>query len=187
MESKMSPKRKSMKPSSPMRMKMKKPSSPVRGRKLITRKLVKRDSSSSSRSSSSDSDCDCDTKKMSKSSKYDVPKGVYPPGFDICGYAKELYDANKEKKSFEYADFHKVMAMYSMVFCFEKELRKINKSKTKKNMKFAWASYDGTESALNGVFEECKHLLWKSEAEEILKNQDIREVHTKNILEILKH
>jgi hypothetical protein len=30
-------------------------------------------------------------------------------------------------------------------------------------------------------------LLWKSEAEEKLKNLDIREVHTKNILELLKH
>lgn len=165
-----------------------KTASPSRGRKVTKSKSKKRDSSSSSRSSSSssDSDCSCDNKKISKPSKYDVPKGVYPPGFDICGYAKELYDANKGKKSFEYADFHKVMAMYSMVFCFEKELRKINKSKTKKNMKFAWASYDGTESALNGVFEECKHFLWKSEAEEKLKNLDIREVHMKNILELLK-
>jgi hypothetical protein len=186
MESMKSPKRKSMKVSSPKRKSMK-PSSPVRGRKVTKSKSKKRDSSSSSRSSSgSDSDCDCDTKKNMKHSKYDVPKGVYPPGFDICGYAKELYDANKGKKSFEYADFHKVMAMYSMVFCFEKELRKINKSKAKKNMKFAWASYDGTESALNGVFEECKMLLWKSEAEEKLKNLDIREIHTKNILELLK-
>ncbi len=121
------------------------------------------------------------------SKKYDVPRDVYPPGFDICGYAKELYDANRDKKSFEFADFHKAMSLYSMVFCYEKELRVLNAKRNKKHiMKFAWAGYDGAESALDCIFDNVKHLLWKSEADEILKNQDIREVHMKGILNILK-
>jgi hypothetical protein len=121
-----------------------------------------------------------------KSSKYNVPKDVYPPGFEICGYAKELYDANREKKSFEYADFHKAMAMYSMVLCYEMELRNLHGKRNKKKlMSFAWASYDGVESALDCIFDNVKHLLWKSESDEILKNNDIREVHMKNILELL--
>lgn len=159
---------------SPRRLPAVKKDSPKRGRKGSR-------SSSSSRSSSNSS------VKSHASLKYNVPKDVYPPGFEICGYAKELYDANRDKKSFEYADFHKAMSLYSMVLCYEMELRNLNGKRNKKKlMSFAWASYDGVESALDCIFDNVKHLLWKSESDEILKNNDIREVHTKNILSLLK-
>jgi hypothetical protein len=158
----------------------------LRGRS--SKKEEHRRSESTSSSSSSSSNSSYMKAKVSKPvdhcKKYKVPKGAYPPGFDICGYAKELYDANKEHKSFEYADFHKAMAMYSMVFCYEKELRVLKGSK--KNMAFAWSSYDGIESALSCIFENTKHLLWKSEAQEIGKNEDIQKVHVKNIMTLLK-
>ena len=137
----------------------------------------------SSRSSSVSSTSSMSSASSVHSKKYDVPKTVYPPCFEICGYAKEIYDANRDKKSFEYADFHKAMTMYSMVFCFEKSLKAI---KGKKKMMFAWASYDGAESALTCIFDNTKKFLANCEAEETFKNEDIRTVHMKNILEILK-
>ncbi len=165
----------------PMGMKA---TSPVRrGRKAGVAKSRSRSNSRASTSSSGSST----SSGSIHSKKYDVPRDVYPPGFDICGYAKELYDANRDRKTFEFADFHKAMALYSMVFCYEKELRVLNAKRNKKHlMQFAWAGYDGAEAALDCIFDNVKHLLWKSEADEILKNQDIREVHMKNILNILK-
>jgi hypothetical protein len=163
---------------SPRRLPAVKKDSPIRRGRKGSRSRSSSRSSNSSRSSSAHS-------RMS--SKYNVPKNVYPPGFEICGYAKELYDANRDKKAFEYADFHKAMAMYSMVLCYEMELRNIHAKRNKKKlMGFAWASYDGVESALDCIFDNTKHLLWKSESDEILKNNDIREVHVKNILNLLK-
>jgi len=180
----MSPRRKAsakkMSVASPKRMAM---SPKRRGRKAGAAKTM----SSKSRSSSTSSSGSSTSSGSIHSKKYDVPRDVYPAGFDICGYAKELYDANRDKKAFEYADFHKAMSLYSMVFCYEKELRVLNAKRNKKHlMKFAWAGYDGTESALACIFDNTKHLLYKSEADEIMKNQDIREVHMKNILDILK-
>jgi hypothetical protein len=180
----MSPKRKMKFAMSPKRKVMSPKRKTTRGRKSTKESS----SSSSSRSSSSSSASSYMKKKESKPvdhcKKYKVPKGAYPPGFDICGYAKELYDANKTHRSFEYADFHKVMAMYSMVFCYEKELKNIKN--TKKNMAFARSSYDGVESALTCIFDNTKEMLWKTESQEIGKNEDIRKVHMKNIMEMLK-
>ena len=150
-----------------------------RGRKVTKASASSRSSSTSSTSSMSSTSSGSSV----HSKKYNVPKGIYPPCFEICGYAKEIYDANRDKKSFEYADFHKAMTMYSMVFCFEKSLRTI---KGKKKMMFAWASYDGAESALTCIFDNTKKFLANCEAEETFKNEDIRTVHMKNILEILK-
>jgi hypothetical protein len=150
-----------------------------RGRKVTKSNASSRSSSMSSTSSMSSAD----SVSSVHSKKYDVPKGIYPPCFEICGYAKEIYDANRDKKSFEYSDFHKAMTMYSMVFCFEKSLRAI---KGKKKMMFAWASYDGAESALSCIFDNTKKFLANCDAEETFKNEDIRTVHMKNILEILK-
>jgi hypothetical protein len=179
-----SPKRKMKFAMSPKRKAMSPKRKAVRGRKPTKESS----SSSSSRSSSASSVSSHTKKKESKSvdhcKKYKVPKGAYPPGFDICGYAKELYDANKEHRSFEYADFHKAMAMYSMVFCYEKELKTIKNKK--KNMAFARSSYDGVESALTCIFDNTKELLWKTESQEIGKNEDMRKVHMKNIMEMLK-
>jgi hypothetical protein len=166
-----SPKRKLPKP---MGMKMAVASPKRRGRKASGSAASPRSRSASSVGSS-------------HSGKYNVPLDVYPAGFDICGYAKELYDANRDKKTFEYADFHKAMCLYSMVFCYEKELRVLNAKRNKKHlMKFAWAGYDGAESALKCIFDNTKNLLVKSEANEITKNQDIKEAHMKGILDILK-
>ena len=175
----MSPKRKMKFVASPKRKFVMSPKRKVqRGRKATKENASVRSSSTSSKSSTSSG-----SSMSSTMSKYHVPKDVYPPCFEICGYAKEIYDANRGKKSFEYADFHKAMTMYSMVFCFEKSLKAI---KGKKKMMFAWASYDGAESALTCIFDNTKMLLQKAEAEEVFKNEDIRGVHMKNILEILK-
>ena len=169
---------KKMSIASPKRMPVAKAMSPKRrGRKAGAAKPRSRSGSRASVRSSSSSGSSTSSGSI-HSKKYDVPRDVYPPGFDICGYAKELYDANRDRKTFEFADFHKAMSLYSMVFCYEKELRVLNAKRNKKHiMKFAWAGYDGTESALDCIFDNVKHLLWKSEADEILKNQDIREVH----------
>ena len=182
----MSPARKMKFVASPKRKFVMSPKRKVqRGRKVTKAKKDNASSRSSSASSKSSvsSASSVDSVSSVHSKKYNVPKTVYPPCFEICGYAKEIYDANRDKKSFEYSDFHKAMTMYSMVFCFEKSLRA---TKGKKKMMFAWASYDGAESALTCIFDNTKQLLQKAEAEETFKNEDIRTVHMKNILEILK-
>jgi hypothetical protein len=194
----MSPKRKAAKATSPKRVAAKIKDGKIKAtmnsmamspRRLpaVKKASPKRRGRKGSRSPSSSRSSSNSSAKSHGSLKYNVPKDVYPPGFEICGYAKELYDANRDKKSFEYADFHKAMALYSMILCYEMELRNIHAKRNKKKlMGFAWASYDGVESALDCIFDNVKHLLWKSESDEMLKNNDIREVHTKNILSLLK-
>lgn len=177
-----SPMRKIKYAMSPKRMSLAKSVMSPKRKATRGRKLKKEESSSSSSSSSSPEKTKV-SKPVDHCKKYKVPKGAYPPGFDICGYAKELYDANKEHKSFEYADFHKAMAMYSMVLCYEKELRTLKGSK--KSMAFALSSYDGVESALMCIFHNTEDLLWKTGSQEIGKNEDIQKVHVKNIMGLL--
>jgi hypothetical protein len=109
---------------------------------------------------------------------------LYPPGFDICGYAKEIYDANRNKPSFKDKHFHAAMTYYSFIFCYEKELRVL--AKTKMTWQFQGQMiFDGIEKALHKVFKKCEKLLVKANASEIGKNKEIKEVHIKNITELL--
>lgn len=110
-------------------------------------------------------------------------KTSYPPGFDICGYAKEIYDANKGQKSFKDKHFHTAMTYYSFVFCYEKELRVLHNDKSK--MTWKHESFEGVEKALHKIFKKCEKLLVKANTVEIGKNKEIAKIHTKNIVELL--
>jgi hypothetical protein len=119
-------------------------------------------------------------------SRFNVPAGSYPPGFDICGYAKELFDENKGKRSFEYTDFHTAMFMYSNIFCYEKELRTYHNSfDMNKNLGWAPASFEGILEGLNKMFKKIGKLLKKVDAVAMHKHEEIKEIHTKNILGLL--
>lgn len=109
---------------------------------------------------------------------------LYPPGFDICGYAKEIYDANRNKPSFKDKHFHAAMTYYSFVFCYEKELRVLARN----NMMWQFQDHtivDGVEKALQKAFKKCEKLLVKANAVEIGKNKEIKEIHSDNILKLL--
>jgi len=182
----MSPKRKAVK--SPIRVSMSKVKAYSPSRKLLSKKkpargrTVKREEKEDSSRSSSCSSSSSSSSSSSDGSydKYKLPKGAYPPAFDICGYAEEVYDANKSSPAFEKNDFHKAMAMYSFVFSYEKEL------KNTKDMLFAAASYDGVKCALTCLFDNTEKLLKKTKAKQQEKNETIREIHMKNILGMLK-
>jgi hypothetical protein len=109
---------------------------------------------------------------------------LYPPGFDICGYAKEIYDANRTKPSFKDRHFHTAMTYYSFIFCYEKELRVL--AKTKMTWQFQGQMiFEGVEKALHKAFKKCEKLLVKANAVEIGKNKEIKEVHINNIVKLL--
>ena len=109
---------------------------------------------------------------------------LYPPGFDICGYAKEIYDANRNKPSFKDSHFHTAMTYYSFIFCYEKELRVLAKSKMMWQLQGP-TIIEGVEKALHKAFKKCEKLLVKANAVEIGKNHEIKEIHIKNIVKLL--
>jgi hypothetical protein len=109
---------------------------------------------------------------------------LYPPGFDICGYAKEIYDANRNKPAFKDKHFHTAMTYYSFIFCYEKELRVLAKTKMMWQLQ-ASTIIEGIEKALHKAFKKCEKLLVKANAVEIGKNKEIKEVHIKNITELI--
>lgn len=109
---------------------------------------------------------------------------LYPPGFDICGYAKEIYDANRNKPSFKDRHFHTAMTYYSFIFCYEKELRVLAKNKMMWQLQ-APTIIEGVEKALHKAFKKCEKLLVKANAVEIGKNSEIKKIHINNIVKLL--
>lgn len=102
----------------------------------------------------------------------------YPPCFEICGYAKEIFDANRDTVAFSDPKFIEAMGLYSGIFCFEKDLRanKIN----------GYTSPEGMTNYLESTFKKVKELLEESMALESEKNIEIEKIHTKNIMELIE-
>ncbi len=101
----------------------------------------------------------------------------YPPCFDICGYAKEIFDANRDSVSFSNPKFIEAMGYYSGIFCFEKDLRN--------NKIDGYTSPEGMKNYLESTFKKVKELLDESMALESEKNVEIEKIHTKNIMELV--
>lgn len=128
-------------------------------------------------------DCGCNMKKrnneeLTPDDSTIEPEKVYPDCFEICGYAKELYDANRNSMAFNTEQFKTAMEIYSMIFCFEKDLRDGKIS--------GYTSIEGTKALLDGSRATTKKLLEESYANEIEKNELIWDIHTKNILGLLE-
>ena len=129
-------------------------------------------------------DCGCNVEFTSNENEnaynsiQPVMEKSYPPCFEICGYAKEIFDANRDTVAFSDPKFREAMGLYSGIFCFEKDLRddKIT----------GYTSPDGMMNYLESTFKKVKELLEESMALEIEKNMEIEKVHTKNIMELIE-
>ena len=134
-----------------------------------------------------DEDCGCSMKKPIRDNEAMAEdmleievfsENYYPECFEICGYAKEIYDANRGRAAFTDPKFKEAMDIYSSIFCFEKDL--------KAGTLEGYTSFEGTKNLLEGSFETTKQLLEDVDAAEREKNEDIAKIHTKNILEFLE-
>jgi hypothetical protein len=128
-------------------------------------------------------DCGCGVKKrdnemLTPDMSTIEPTKSYPDCFEICGYAKELYDANRDSPVIEMEKFKDAMDIYSSIFCFEKDLRDGKIS--------GYTSIEGMKALLDGSRETTQRLLESVDAKEIEKNKIIWDIHTKNILELLE-
>lgn len=128
-------------------------------------------------------DCGCNVEIVSTdnenymTSRF-VDEKSYPPCFEICGYAKEIFDANRDTDAYTNSKFREAMGYYSGIFCFEKDLRdgKIT----------GYTSPEGMMNYLESTFEKVKELLSESMALEAEKNEEITKIHTKNIMELIE-
>jgi hypothetical protein len=102
----------------------------------------------------------------------------YPPCFEICGYAKEIFDANRDTVAFSNPKFMEAMGYYSGIFCFEKDLRDGKIS--------GYTSPEGMMNYLESTFSKTQELLTESMALEVEKNKEITKIHTKNIMELVE-
>jgi len=127
-------------------------------------------------------DCGCGLKRDNEMLTPDestiMSEKTYPDCFEICGYAKELYDANRDSPVFMMEKFKDAMDIYSSIFCFEKDLRD---GKIK-----GYTSIEGMKALLDGSRETTQRLLESVGAAELEKNKTIWDIHTKNILELLE-
>jgi hypothetical protein len=129
-------------------------------------------------------DCGCNVEftetenENSYNSIQPVKEKSYPPCFDICGYAKEIFDANRDTDAFSNPKFIEAMGLYSGIFCFEKDLRAGEIS--------GYTSPEGMTNYLESTFAKTKELLTESMALEVEKNEEIAKIHTKNIIELVE-
>jgi len=107
-----------------------------------------------------------------------VMEKSYPPCFEICGYAKEIFDVNRDTVAFSDPKFIEAMGLYSGIFCFEKDLRN--------NKITGYTSPEGMMNYLESTFKKVKELLEESMALEAEKNIEIEKIHTKNIMELIE-
>jgi hypothetical protein len=127
-------------------------------------------------------DCGCgfekrDNEKLTPDESTIEPEKTYPDCFEICGYAKELYDANRGSPAFNMEKFKDAMDIYSHIFCFERDLRD---DRIK-----GYTSIEGMKALLEGSRETTTKLLEEVGAKELEKNTLIWDIHTKNILALL--
>lgn len=129
-------------------------------------------------------DCGCNVEFTSNENEnamnsiQPVNELTYPPCFEICGYAKEIFDANRDTVAFSNPKFMKAMEYYTNIFCFEKDLRNDNIS--------GYTSPEGMMNYLESTFDKTKELLMESMALESEKNEIIAKIHTKNIMELIE-
>jgi len=129
-------------------------------------------------------DCGCNVEIVTTVNENDynpiqpIDEKSYPPCFEICGYAKEIFDANRNTDAYTDPKFREAMGYYSGIFCFEKDLRddKIP----------GYTSPEGMMNYLESTFEKVDELLKESMALESEKNKDITKIHTKNIMELVE-
>lgn len=129
-------------------------------------------------------DCGCNVEfttnenENSMNSIQVVDEKSYPPCFEICGYAKEIFDANRNVDAFSNPKFREAMGLYSGIFCFEKDLRDGKIS--------GYTSPEGMMNYLESTFKKVKELLEESMALEAEKNEEITKIHIKNIMELVE-
>jgi hypothetical protein len=129
-------------------------------------------------------DCGCNVEIIDIENENDMNtikstvEKTYPVCFDICGYAKEIFDANRDTDAFTNPKFKKAMEFYSGIFCFEKDM--------KAGLITGYTSPEGMMNYLESTFEKTRELLDESMALEAEKNTEIANIHTKNIMELIE-